>query len=88
MEELQLFSQSFRQVSFRCFWLTSQAVFLKFFFVDRVHPSKDRYWKRILSRYDSIKSMYSVLSRLDEMVLRTFPWLRRYCWNVVVLARK
>lgn len=88
MRDLQLFAAWFRDIRVQCFWLTSQLVFLKFFVVDRVHPSKDRYWKRIFSHYDDIKGMYGVLSRLDHLVLAAFPWLGRYCWNVVVLARK
>ena len=88
MRDLKLFAESFRDVRVKCFWLTSQLVFLKFFLVDRVHPSKDRYWKRIVSHYDTIKTMYGFLSRVDAAILRTCPWLGRYCWNVVVLARK
>lgn len=88
MQDVELFAQWFRDVRFRCFWLTSQLVFLKFFVVDRVHPSKDRYWKRIFSHYDTIKTMYGFLSSVDGVILKACPWLGRYCWNIVVLARK
>jgi hypothetical protein len=88
MRDLELFKSVFVDVRFRCFWLTTQLVFLKFFIIDRVHPSSDRYWKRIFSRYHDIRRMYGVLSRVDRIVLNLFPWLGRYCWNIAVLARK
>ena len=88
MRDVQLFTGWFRDVRVRCFWFTAQIVFLKFFIVDGVHPSKDRYWKRIFSHYDSIKTMHGFLSRLDDAILKACPWLGRYCWNIVVLARK
>ena len=88
MQDIHLFRRWFSDVRISCFWLTTQLVFVKFFLVDRVHPSKNRYWKRIFSHYDDISTLYRVLSRVDRIILGLMPWLGRYCWNVVVLARK
>jgi hypothetical protein len=88
MKELQLFDRYFSQVEYRCFWLFSLWIFVHFFLVERVHPGKERYWKKIIAEHERLQSMYAPLEGLDRYFLGHFPFLRRWCWNVAVVARK
>lgn len=88
MKELRYFRERFSETKFRFFWLTTLLVFLRFFFWERVHPGKERYWKKILTDAQRLKSFYSPLEKFDAFLLKIAPWLGRYCWNVVVWCRK
>lgn len=87
MRELELFRERFGEVSHRCFWLTSLAVFLRFY-LEGAHPSRERYWKKILKEAERLRPFYERLERWDRALLAALPFLGRYCWNIVVWARK
>ncbi len=82
-EDVQRFSETFGHVEHQEFWLATLGVFLKFFLVDRVHPSKGRYWKKIYTDADRISGLFSALKRLDDSLL-SVPALRRFCWTTVI----
>jgi SAM-dependent methyltransferase len=83
---LRVFRRHFVGVRHREFWLTTLALFAKYYLVDRVHPNADRYWKRILDEDPRrIGWWFSPLLRLDGVLLR-LPLVRRLAWNVVVWA--
>jgi ubiquinone/menaquinone biosynthesis C-methylase UbiE len=88
MEDLKLFRSRFRDVRWHCFWLTSQAVFLRFYLWERVHPGRERYWKKILTDAKRLAPFYRPLARLDRALLKICPWMGRYCWNLVVWGKK
>jgi ubiquinone/menaquinone biosynthesis C-methylase UbiE len=88
MKQLALFRKHFRQVKFRTFWFTALAVFVRFYLFERVHPSKQPYWKKIIYEADRLQGMLHPLFSLDTVLLRLLPFLRRYCWNIVVYAKK
>jgi SAM-dependent methyltransferase len=74
----------FDQVSHREFWLLSLAIFGKFFLIDRAHPSKERYWKKIITDAPANAWWFRHLPRLDERILRHAPLLGGLCWNTVI----
>ena len=86
--DLDLFRRYFARVEYRCFWLCTLYLFLHFFLVERVHPSKERYWKKIIREHERLAPLYNRLAKLDRVVLRCFPFLGRYCWNLAVYAVK
>jgi ubiquinone/menaquinone biosynthesis C-methylase UbiE len=86
--DLDLFRKRFAAVEHRFFWLSALAVFLKFYFIDRIHPSADRYWKLIVSREEELRWLVRPLTRLDRLILRICPWLGWWCWNIAVVTRK
>ena len=88
MGDMELFRGRFREVHWRCHWLFAQAVFLRFYLWERVHPGKERYWKKILTDADRLAAFYGPLERLDRRLMESFPWLGRYCWNIVVWGWK
>jgi SAM-dependent methyltransferase len=79
---------TFDRVEFRFFWFLTLLVFAKFYLVDWVHPNTERYWKKVVRDADRVAWLYRPLAWLDRLLLRAFPPARRYCWNVVVCARK
>ncbi len=83
-EVLGAFRRHFVDVRHREFWLLTLLLFLKYYFVDRVHPNDDRYWKRILDEDPRLLAWwFSPLQRADEVLLRV-PLLRRLAWNTVI----
>jgi hypothetical protein len=53
-----------------------------------VHPSKERYWKKIILEHERLTPMYRRLEKLDRFVLGWCPWLKRFCWNIAVCGTK
>ena len=86
--DLDRFRKRFRHVEYRCFWLLTLALFLRFYLVEKVHPSKERYWKKILIEADRLAPFYYRLEKWDRRLLSFFPGLKWLCWNMVVHARK
>ena len=86
--ELPTIEARFRRVEHREFWLTSLTLFLYFFLVKRYHPSKVRYWKRVIEEAEALSWLYRPLKRIDDRLLRAFPLLGRLCWNTVLVVTK
>jgi SAM-dependent methyltransferase len=87
--QIEQFRRSFGQVKHREFWLTTLAVFLKYFLVDRVNPNKERYWKKIYTDARQLEGgFFPSLRRLDDWVLDHVPLLGRLCWNTVVTVEQ
>jgi SAM-dependent methyltransferase len=86
-EDLKLAARYFDDVGHREFWIASLALFLKYFAIDRVHPNRDRYWKRILRETPETLRWWLPLRALDEY-LTQLPVLRRLAWNMVMWGRK
>jgi ubiquinone/menaquinone biosynthesis C-methylase UbiE len=82
--QIEQFRSSFGNVAHREFWLTTLAVFLKFYVWDRVNPNKERYWKKIYTDAVKIAPFFDPLKRLDEELLSRMPALGRLCWNTVI----
>ena len=88
MQILELFRRNFSQVKYECFWFSTLWIFLYMFVIERVHPSADRYWIRVIEKADRYAWLYRPLAAFDRMLLGTFPWLKRFCWNLAVVAVK
>ncbi len=84
---VRLASQYFANVRHREFWITSLALFLKYYLIDRVHPNADRYWKRIYKESDSSLWWWRPLRSLDA-VLSRIPLIRALAWNMVIFGEK
>jgi 2-polyprenyl-3-methyl-5-hydroxy-6-metoxy-1,4-benzoquinol methylase len=86
--QIEQFKQSFADVTHQEFWLTSLAVFLKFYVWDRANPNKERYWKKIFTDADKIAGMFRPLNAIDRRLMSLMPPLGRLCWNTVVTVRR
>jgi 2-polyprenyl-3-methyl-5-hydroxy-6-metoxy-1,4-benzoquinol methylase len=86
--DIERFEPHFTEVSHREFWLTSLAIFAKFFAIDHAHPSKERYWKKVITDAPANEWWFRPLPRIDETILRLVPPLSAMCWNTVIRAAR
>ena len=78
----------FNNVRNKGFWLLTNLVFVKYYFIDKLDPSKVRYWKKVVSDAEEVKDFYLSWERIDKALLGIFPFLKWLCWNMVVIAEK
>jgi len=78
----------FSKVEHHEFWLLAQFIFVWFFLGMGSHPARERYWKKIIYDADKIAWMFKPLHNCDQIVLKYLPFLKRLCWNTVVLLEK
>jgi 2-polyprenyl-3-methyl-5-hydroxy-6-metoxy-1,4-benzoquinol methylase len=85
--DLRLARRYFADVNHREFWISALLLFVKYYFVDRIHPNQDRYWKRILRETPSRLWWWMPLRTLDRLLTR-IALVRWLAWNVVIWGRK
>jgi hypothetical protein len=69
------------------FWLATLWLFLRFYLVERVHPNQQRYWKKIYTDEKRLRRLYLALEKIDR-ILKRIPGMRRFAWNVAIVATK
>lgn len=79
--------KNFLKVKNKGFWLFTNLVFVKYYFIDKLDPSKVRYWKKVVDDCDKIKGFYLPLEKIDAFLLKCIPPLKWLCWNMVVIAK-
>lgn len=77
----------FSQVEWDTFWLATLWIFLRFYLVERVNPNEERYWKKIILEHDRLEPLYTRLEGVDRR-LKQVPLMRRFAWNLAVVATK
>ncbi|MCX7049574.1 MAG: class I SAM-dependent methyltransferase [Candidatus Sumerlaeota bacterium] len=77
----------FSSVEYDTFWLATLWIFLQFYLIERVHPNKERYWKKIITEEPRLRKTYRCLECIDNFIKR-IPGLRRMAWNIAVVATK
>jgi 2-polyprenyl-3-methyl-5-hydroxy-6-metoxy-1,4-benzoquinol methylase len=77
----------FRNVRHRELWIATLALFLRYYFFDRIHPNQSRYWKRILKEPRERLGWFAALQGLDR-VLTSLPLVRRLAWNIVIWGER
>lgn len=88
MNDLKLFGKYFANVECHMTWFFTLLIFIRFYFIDRIDPNKERYWKKILIDHKKLEKTYSCLYKLDKIFLAIYPFMKRYCWNVTVISKK
>lgn len=83
---LKSIRDTFSHVDSKGFWLLTNLVFARYYFVEKLDPSKVRYWKQIVDDADRLKSFYVPLEKVDQLLLKVFPFLKWMCWNMVIIA--
>ncbi len=86
--QIRSIKKHFSDLTHREFWLFSLYIFIHFFLVRRWHPSKIRYWKKVIEVGDEFKGLITGLKKFDERVLKFFPFLGSMCWNTVIKVVK
>ena len=78
----------FSDVAYDTFWICTLWIFLRFYLIERVDPNEERYWKKIIYEEDRLRPLYSRLEKIDNHLKKLMPFLRRYAWNIAVVATK
>lgn len=86
MKELKYFKNVFSHFEYETTWFLTLWFFIKYYLVDKMNPNKERYWDTILADGKKIEDAYYRLEKIDRFLLKKIPFLRRYCWNVVIIA--
>lgn len=77
----------FSEITFDTFWLTTLWIFVQFYFIERVNPNKERYWKKIIAESARLEPTYSRLEGFDRLI-KKIPFTKRFAWNIAVVATK
>lgn len=88
MKELNTFKKYFKHLDWECTWFFTLIIFLKFYFIDKVGVNQERYWKKIISEHKALEPLYTKLERWDTKFLKVFPFMKRFCWNIAIIAKK
>jgi len=88
VRQLELFRRVFGDVRYDCFWFFTLWVFLRFYLVERVKPNQQRYWKKIIREHERLAPIYTAWEKWDRWLLARLPFLKRYCWNIVIACGK
>lgn len=79
--------QMFSEIRYDTFWLISLWIFIQFYFIERADPNEERYWKKIIYEEPRLRKLYYRLERFD-LLLKKIPFMRRFAWNLAVVATK
>ena len=77
----------YSQTNYDTFWLASLWIFLQFYLIEKVDPNQERYWKKIVIEHKRLESEYRLLEKLD-LILKKLPFMKRFAWNLAVVATK
>jgi hypothetical protein len=55
--------------------------------IEKVNPNQERYWKKIIIEQERLKPEYRRLEKLDK-ILKKMPLMKRFAWNIAVVATK
>ncbi len=88
MGDLRLLRSFFPQSRCEFFWLLGQVLFVKYFALDRIHPNKVRYWKKIYEEIPATLKWWRPLACIDQRILLKIPVVRWLAWNVVFIGKK
>lgn len=80
--------KEFPRTQHKEFQLFTLLIFVWFFLGERLHPNKVRYWKKIIIEAEKYKKVFAILYAIDSIFLKLFPFLRKYCWVVVIKVVK
>jgi SAM-dependent methyltransferase len=88
MGDIRRVGEHFDSFHHQEFWFASLLIFFHFFLVRRWHPSKVRYWKKVIEAGEEYRGMFARLQSIDRVLLGALPFLRPLCWNTVLVGTK
>lgn len=77
----------FSSVEYETFWFATLWIFLQFYFIEKIHPGRERYWKKIVDEEPRLRNLYCRLERLDKLV-KKIRALEKLAWNIAIVAVK
>jgi len=88
IKDIRFIGKHFRKWHFKAFHLFTLLIMVWFLVGERVSPRKERYWKKIIKDGHKYKKSFTLLNNFDRVILRLLPYLKRYCWNIVIVLEK
>lgn len=77
----------FSETTYDTFWIATLWIFLRFYLIEKVNPNEERYWKKIIIEQERLEPIYHRLEGVDS-VLKKLPLMKRFAWNLAVVATK
>ena len=84
---VEFVQSQFSRTTYDTFWLATLWIFLRFYLIEKVDPNQERYWKKIISEQARLEPEYRRLENLD-VILKKMPLMKRFAWNLAVVATK
>ena len=84
---VKLVKKNFSEVKYDTFWIASLWIFISFYIIENIDPNKEPYWKKIIIEEARIRKTYQFLEKIDK-ILKKLPIIKRFAWNVAVIAKK
>ncbi|PSB42853.1 SAM-dependent methyltransferase [Cyanosarcina cf. burmensis CCALA 770] len=84
---VKFIERNFSHTNYDTFWIATLWIFLQFYLIERVDPNKERYWKKIIIEHQRLAPAYLRLEKWDKL-LKKIPGMKRYAWNLAVVATK
>ena len=81
-------SKRFSSVNLQFYWLSTLIIFIYMALVQRRDPNRERYWKVVIDESDKWAPIYKPLEFFDRILIKIFPFLKWYSWNVVIIGNK
>lgn len=81
--DIKSLGQGFRKISHIEQQLFTTLIFVWFFVGERLHPSKVRYWKKIIGESERYAKAFKILKNIDRVVLK-LPFIKKLCWSTVI----
>ena len=85
--DLKLIKEYFPNSKAEFFWISGLIIFIKYYFLDKIDPNKERYWKKIYSENGKNLWWWKPFDLLDR-VLTKIPLIQWLAWNIVVISKK
>lgn len=86
LSDIEKFHRYFSRVETKWFWFSTLIIFIIMVFLQKRDPNKERLWKVVVAEEKKWKFLYKFLERFDIWLLKFFPILNPFCWNVVIIS--
>jgi len=78
----------FTKITHHEFHLMTLLIFVWFFLVERISPNSERYWKKIIDDEKKVGKAFRVLNKVDQIVFKLIPFIKKFSWNTVLIYSK
>ena len=85
---VQFVQALFSKSKYDTFWIATLWIFLQFYLIERVNPNKERYWKKIIIEQKRLRKSYLLLEKIDNRLIKKIPFMKRFAWNIAIVATK
>ena len=88
LKDIATIKKTFPKLTQKEMHLSTLFIFVWFYIVERKHPNKVRYWKKIIQEGDKYEKPFKVLHSFDNSIMNILPFLKKYCWVILIKIKK